>query len=102
MADKGTWDLNDHRRFAHQFLPPGEFRDGYLGHLDEIELKEPAEETGEAGLKGPAPGSTAAETRRGAHGAAGEGRGWDLQRVVVVAAGSVAFAYGTWVLTSLL
>jgi hypothetical protein len=92
MAKKNAWDLNDHRRFAQQFLPPGEFRDGYLDHLDDLELKEPPPEAGEPGVNA-APAPAARE---------GDRPGWPVQRYVVAAVGSVAFAYGTWVLTSLL
>lgn len=96
MANKRAWDVNDHRRFARQFLPPDEFRDGYLGYLDELELKEPSEQAGAPDPESrevPAPGRA---TQGGA-----EGPGWPVQRWVLAAMGSVAFALGAWVLTSM-
>jgi hypothetical protein len=91
MANEGgARGAGDHRRFVAQLMPPGELRDGYLADLDELEPEDPG---------APAPEGAA---RREPPGVEVAGRPWTVSRYVAVAVGSVAFAYGTWVLSTLL
>jgi hypothetical protein len=88
-TQSGGLDIDLHRRLALECMPPSELRDDYLCYLDGLERKARLA----AGLQ------ERPEERPPSAG--NEAHRWTVQRYVVAAIGSVVFAAGTWLVTSL-
>jgi hypothetical protein len=91
MATSTRLDLDLQRRLALESMPPSELRDDYLCYLDGLERTARARAERVERAEEPATTPPGDEAHRGS-----------IPRYVVAAVGSLAFAVGTWLVTSLL